>query len=532
MSLLLLFVAGHLRSNAEPPGTADLLRAWDSTFHKNEKELKAALLARPDLLDTLQSFLDQGTLDQTHVWLLRHVPLELSSQFLGLVMRSNDPYLHGAACSVLERLGDCRGVAMLEESLAVYRDATGEAGKTKSRMSWKELVDITGALGRIHCDASTRVLTTLLDHPSPVVRCIAAEGLAARGEKSSVPTLISLLDTQDDVTGSWCSLGQVPVNEIASRALQYLTYECFVEPRTYGHRPEKAWLSERLRDRDRSLRSLWTTWWQRNHERSRTEWRDMAFTEASRAVEQPDERRRAFYRLAIIGDKQAVVFLDQYLQRRDVAEADMELALRTFVNLQSDGYTMSPRMHLASLEELFLKTVTTHPLATVRAAAARGLKYYPTDGAHAALLNALEDPALAAAVVSSLGAFSNAAPPELLSAFINHPDDVTRRDVVNQLNRSSFPGQEDLYLGRLEVEKQNGVRIELLKGLAGCGTRHAAPMLIDLLNDENSSVRRESVNALEAIAGQSFEYRKWDSAPDPDGRSRIEAWWAAQPKAP
>jgi len=541
--ILSLIVAAHVES--APVSTVDLLDQWRNGSYPRDNDIKAEILSRPDLIVALQHLASQGRLDQTHIWLLRDVPFELSAQFLGQVMQSTDPYIHGAACSVLEKLGDCRGVAMLEDSLIKYRNIPPPKDKTGRAQRPKELIDITQALGKISCPESTRVLTTLLDHDSPVVTCFAAEGLAARGEKSAVPVLITLLDKSVDVTGSMCGMGQIPVKTVAARALQHATFECFVDPDQYGRGAKEAWLSADLRPfdwlsvgdderrdskrDDRHLQHLWEQWWKQHDESTRTEWRDEAFTWASHAVENKDDRPRAFYRMAIIGDQQAVLFLENFLRRKDMEEEDLAQALQAFVSLHYDSRMMNARPRAASLENLFFDTLVNHPMPAVRAAAARGLRYYPTDAACAALCESLDNATVAPAALHSLGYFKDhPVPPELLTPFIDHTNASTRGTVVEQLNKSQFAGKERLYLDRLEVEKQAGVKADLLEGLVECGTRDSVPLLLTLLKDSNSAVRRETVDALEAIAGQDFDYRKWESKPDLEGQARIEAWWANQ----
>ncbi|MFI5844719.1 HEAT repeat domain-containing protein [Catenuloplanes sp. NPDC051500] len=111
-----------------------------------------------------------------------HAPAELLAD---AVLTEADPYVAGALRWALARAGGA-GAAGLAPGLA-----SDDAGVRRRAVL---------ALGELHDDDATALLTAALDDPDPAVRGPAALALGARGATSAVPALLTLVaDGPNDV---------------------------------------------------------------------------------------------------------------------------------------------------------------------------------------------------------------------------------------------------------------------------------------------------------------------------------------------
>ncbi len=529
-------------SFASEPDIESQLEQWSQYRGQDRAALREQLINHPDLLPALHTRLQAGKGGQTQIGLLDAFAYEEVANLLALALRSDNSFVRTAACRVIARIGDCRGVSLLEEALTNLQRSEGEpALRRVTRREVEEIIQITRALNLLNCVEGIRTLMPLLEHPSHIVRLYAADGLARHGNTAAVPTLIALLEEGRDYTGSTCGMGVVPTNYRATRTLESLTYQTFADPNTLFRRSGNIEIfidpspqTDEVRTREEKLahhRAMWTAWWEENASRSREEWRKDAYAWASRAIDVPSQRRRAVRRLGLVGDDQVMLFLHNYLERRDVEPEAYVLIMRTLHNLNTPGFSIPNHPSAVSPEALLRHTLASHSAAEVRMSAARALSNFRSQENVDLLIEALADEPVTATALQSLNRMRANLPTEWLIAYLDADNPLIQHQALLYLNRVATPEEEPLYIARLRNEENAQTLRNLLIGLRRIGSDQALSEIMPLIRHRDRSVRTSAVRVLEGIAGTRFDYRERGNRPDLEGRQRIDEWWAASQTA-
>jgi HEAT repeat protein len=397
------------------------------------------------------------------------------------------------------------GLALVWALFSALRNAvyprTTEALEAEATLHNPRCFDAVRDLTRSTDPRATQVLMRLFSNPEPALANSAAEGLAARKDRSVVPDLVAALKASD-----------ADVRQRAARVLEDLKDPRASEP-----------LTERLADRESLVR--------RDAAAALGKASDQHAVPGLLALlEDPDEdevvRAQAATSLGEIGDPRGIAPLMQCLG--EIEECGPALA-------RIPG----------SLERL--QAAQADPAAKVRAAAATGLGYLEDPVAVDALVRALSDETVMVRerAAAALGRYPDPRSAGALGAAAGDPNPSVRRAAVEALGR--FPDEVSLdLLVAARSDPDPLVRSLAVSALSSARTGPRLEALARDLRHTDARVREDAVNALGQYGSRRPQpgegWREEDvvraletatSDPDPQVRSRVPValWGCRQVKA-
>jgi HEAT repeat protein len=515
-------------SCADKRSTRELLPELERFFVTSKwlEECRRELLERDDLLPTILQLIEQGQATQQNIWLLEDLPFERVEPVLHKAIGSKDRWVRSAACRVLGRLGDARGVPILETHLARHRSKPAPKMQTLYHMEDEGAIDAVEAVIEIKGPASDRVLENVLGHPSPILRFLAAQELARRKKESVVPVLIELLDRTEQSNSS-CFTD--PVYREARRALQRLTYVydmsvySDLDPESTSfhcdqmlHRGHEQELTKERAAVAAQWKVSWQLWWESHKNQTRQQWGKEALAWSKEAIRQKKTRDEAIERLLLIGDKEAIDLLFAFLNNPKTSLDAQALAVHDM------WFNDNPL-----LEEPLREVLDHHPSGDVRAAAAYALNEFRSKASGEALVRALADHHTMRQAIGSLRFYPYK---EFLGAvlpFLQNADTDVRDSARIAVDAIRSEPSEAVFLERLSKKPSLQDAIVILDSLRWRGTDKSLPQLVNLLRHHNIRVRKAAVQAIENIANVKFDHSERDDA-DIETCTAIEQWWARQ----